>query len=76
VPFILEADGEAGGISGPAQITLHAGRVVIFTLRGTSDDTEGKRTVRLPYRVKNLWIAPDEALPVELKLDVTFGSNE
>jgi len=72
VNYELTANGKVEGISVPANITLYAGKTVIFGIRGRSKTMSGKKSIAIPYKVKNLLVAPEEGLPVELKINVTF----
>ena len=72
VSFELITAGDVQNISIPERITLYAGKTILFTVRATSDTLTGYREVTIPYTVKNLLIAPEEGLPVELKINMTF----
>jgi hypothetical protein len=73
VRFELEAAGEVEGLSVPKEASLPAGKTALFQVSGVSNDAAGSRSFSLPYRVKNLLVAPDEGLRVALGLEVTFG---
>ena len=75
VPFILERRNTLDLLDIPAQITLDQNRTVMMRIAGKSETYSGKNTISLPYTVTNLWIAPDEGLPVELNLNISFENN-
>ena len=72
ISFELAADGESEYVSAPKNITLYAGKVVLFGIRGKKENESSKKLIRLPYRVKNLLIKPDTGLQVELKMGVNL----
>lgn len=72
INYELAADGRPEDVSAPKQLTLLAGKAVLLELRGTSDTATGTRTIRLPYRVTNLLIGPEEPMLVQLELRVQF----
>jgi hypothetical protein len=69
--FELEGNGKVEGLSFTGSITLYAHKTSVVTLRSTTDSFAGDPEVRLPYRVKNLLVAPEEGAVVELSLHVT-----
>lgn len=72
ISYKLTADGESEFISAPKNITLHAGKVVLFGIKGKKENISAKKLVRLPYRIKNLLIKPETGLPVKLKIGVNL----
>lgn len=72
VPFELVSAGEVQDLSVPENITLYPDKTAIITLRAISDALTDHRRVSIPYKVENLLIAPEEGLPVNLDIDVTF----
>jgi len=70
--FELERDGEVDGLSLPGKVTLYGGKVSLLTIRGTGSDLRGQRRVELPYRVTNVYAAPNEGMLTRLPLEVTF----
>ena len=72
VSYELSADGSVPNVSLPGTVTLHAGKTVIIGIRAEAKDLTGRRRIRLPYRVKNLLVAPGQGLPVTLDLQVRF----
>jgi len=72
VSFELEANGEVEDISIPKNITLYAGKTVLLDIRGKSEKLTGRKKIHIPYKIKNLLVAPDEGLPVEFGVDATF----
>ncbi len=76
VDFELEADGEVEEVSAPANATLYGEKVNLLRIRGKKEDVSGKKEIRLPYKVKNLWVAPEEGLRAELVVRVNFVPAE
>lgn len=72
VSYELVADGTVANLSMPDQVKLYAGKTVIFGIRCTAKDQSGRQQVQLPYRVKNLWVAPKQGLPVTLDIQIRF----
>ncbi len=72
ISFELTVDGEVEDISVPENITLYADKTVLFQIRGKSGRLSGRKNIHIPYKVKNLLIAPEEGLPVELIINVDF----
>jgi hypothetical protein len=72
IPFELTADAAPEDISIPEHLTFPGGKTVLFVIRAKSDTSPGKKTLHLNYKVKNILIAPEETLPVEIKINVTF----
>jgi predicted metal-dependent phosphoesterase TrpH len=72
VDFELEAAGEVEEVSAPANATLYGEKVNLLRLRGKREDVFGKKEIRLPYKVKNLWVGPEEGLRAELVVRVNF----
>lgn len=71
IPFELVADGESA-VSYPKNVTLYPDKTVTLRVKGELAKLAGKSEVSLPYRVKNLLVAPGEGLPVKfiVKVDV------
>ena len=76
VDFELEAAGEVEEVSGPSSVTLYADKVSLLRIRGKKEELSGKKEIRLPYKVKNIWVAPEEGLRAELVIRVNFASVE
>ncbi len=72
IDFELEAEGAMDEISAPEEITLHGDGTVQFKIKGKSEELSGKKKIRLPYKVKNLLIGPEEGLRTELVIKVNF----
>ena len=72
IDFELEADGAVDGISAPGNIMLYGDKTVLFRIRGKSEKLSGRKKMRLPYKVKNLLIAPEKSLREELIINVDF----
>jgi hypothetical protein len=68
----LVANGSPKHISAPDKITLNGDKTVMLTITGKDKAFSGTGKIRIPYKVKNLVVAPDEGLPVELEINVRF----
>jgi predicted metal-dependent phosphoesterase TrpH len=66
VDFELEAVGKLEEVSAPASVTLYGEKVNLLRIRGKREDISGKKEIRLPYKAKNLWVAPEQSLRAEL----------
>jgi len=76
IDFLLSADGTVDELSFPQQITLYAGKTVLLKISGKSGSLSGEKKIRIPYRVKNLLIAPEKYLRTALVVDVNFVPTE
>jgi predicted metal-dependent phosphoesterase TrpH len=56
----------------PKTITLHADRTVEIRCSAGKAATVGTETLTLKYVVKNLYVAPEEGMPLEYKIKVNF----
>ncbi|MCJ7811709.1 Sb-PDE family phosphodiesterase [bacterium] len=74
VPFILERRDILDSIDIPDRLTLYQNRTVMMRIRGKNEELSGEKIVSLPYTVTNLWSAPDQGLPVQLNLNITFNN--
>jgi 3',5'-nucleoside bisphosphate phosphatase len=72
ITYELTSNGELPEASFPKNIKLPAGKSILFTLKGKSTELSVEKEIGIPYKVKNLLIAPNEGLPVELKVKVNF----
>ena len=45
---------------------------MLLTIGGKGKTFSGTEKIRIPYKVKNLVVAPDEGLRVELEITVRF----
>lgn len=72
VSYELVRTSEPESISVPENITLLSNKTVLLAIRGKSETLSGSEDLSLGFTVKNLWIAPEEGLHVEIKLEVTF----
>jgi 3',5'-nucleoside bisphosphate phosphatase len=70
--FELVANGSSEHITVPGNIMLNADRTVMLIISGKDKTFSGTEKIRIPYKVKNLVVAPDEGLPVELEVNVKF----
>ena len=76
VDFELVANGSPDYILTPGNITLYGDRTVLLAIEGKQKAHSGTETIRIPYRAKNLLVAPDECLRVELAITVKFVGTE
>jgi 3',5'-nucleoside bisphosphate phosphatase len=76
VSFHLQQSTKPLGISVPKRLTLAAGKTVLLEVRNGTNDFAGPTELVLPYLVTNLLTAPDNPLPVELKLTLTFEQQK
>jgi hypothetical protein len=49
---------------------------VLFRIGGKTEKLSGMKKIRLPYKVKNLLIAPEKSLREELIINVNFVPAE
>ncbi|MHC4944960.1 MAG: Sb-PDE family phosphodiesterase [Planctomycetota bacterium] len=71
IDFELELNGGAEGFSVTREIVLKAHRTAMLSIRGSEGFYSGKREVKLPYKVKNLLVSPDDGLCTEIALEIT-----
>jgi len=76
VDFELVANGSPEHIQAPGNITLYGDKTVLLAIGGKEQTFSGTEKIRIPYRVKNLMVAPDENLRVELGITVNFIAAE
>lgn len=76
ISFELKLDAKPEEIAVPEEIVLHADRTVMFRVRAKSNEISGKKKYEIPYKVKNLLVAPDEGLPVILKIKIEFEKKD
>ena len=75
VTFELKAKGGVPGVAFPGSVKLPAGETVLLRIEGRGIEESGTRNVQLPYEVENIWVAPNEFLPVTIDLTITFDSE-
>jgi 3',5'-nucleoside bisphosphate phosphatase len=68
----LVADGSPEHVTAPDRITLNADRTVMLAIGGKDKTRTGTEKIKIPYKVKNLLVGPDEGLRVELEINVKF----
>jgi hypothetical protein len=73
IPYELELAGKVEHITVPEKIVLYGNKVVIFRIRGISEEMAGTKDFSIPYVVKNLLIAPGKGLPVHIEIKVHFS---
>jgi len=68
VTYELSLAEPVSGLTATRELKLPGGKTALLELRRNEDDAyTGERDVALPYQVKNLLVAPAEALPVTLR---------
>ncbi len=72
INYDLVLDKKTSDLTSPQTITLNAQRTVILNVGAKSANIKGEKECELNYIVKNLLIAPDEGLPVTIKIKVKF----
>ena len=72
ISFELVVDGAVEDITFPGNITLYADKTILFQIRGNTGTLSGRKNIRIPYRVRNLLVEPEEGLSVELIINVDF----
>jgi hypothetical protein len=73
--FRLIRNGEAEGFSGPEEVSVPAGCTAFFNVRALRDPKPEGETVSFPYRAVNLRTAPEESLPVSIRIVVYPQKN-
>lgn len=72
VPYKLELTGKVEHIKVPEQVVLHGGKIILFSVKGISEEMSGIKNLSIPYEVKNLLISPGKGLHIEIKITVRF----
>ncbi|MFC1492749.1 Sb-PDE family phosphodiesterase [candidate division KSB1 bacterium] len=72
IKYELAANGENEYVSMPGNVVLYPGKTIMMRIRGTTEDRSGVRKINLPYIIKNLYVKPNEGMPVELSVNVRF----
>ena len=72
IPYALELVTKVDDLSVPAQITLPPMRTVLFQVATESATLSGEREPKPVYRIKNLLVAPEKGLEIELPFAVQF----
>lgn len=73
INYELRATAPVAGLTSPKQMTLFGGKTVLLEIESIEGKESGTRTVRLPFQVTNLLVAPNEGLLVEFVLRITFN---
>jgi predicted metal-dependent phosphoesterase TrpH len=69
--YVLERTEGLAELSFPKKINLPAQKTVLLAVTA-KENQEGLKKVRLPYRVTNLLVGPDQPLTATIDLDVSF----
>lgn len=72
----LVANGSPKHVVSPNKITLYKDSTVLLAIEGKDKAFSGTEKIRIPYKVKNLLVGPDNGLRVELEINVRFVSDE
>jgi hypothetical protein len=72
IDFELEAEAGSEAVSFYKNLVIYGDRTVLLRISGKSGELSGKKKIVLPYRVKNLLIAPGKGLLVELEVHIHF----
>jgi len=72
IDFELIADGKSDEISFPSKITLYTDKTVLLKISAKSETLTGTKKIRLPYKVENLLVAPQQGLNIELPININF----
>lgn len=76
IPLELSANGELPEISFPNDIKISAGKSVLIRVKSKSKELSGKKEIYIPYKVKNMLVAPDEGLQAGIKVKINFIAQE
>jgi len=68
--LFLSLAGREEGFFLPGFIKVPAGRTVLFEIKRTSGEETGIRKIRIPYKVANYWIAPEDGMPVTFEFEI------
>jgi hypothetical protein len=68
----LVANGSPEHVVASNWIILYRDSSVLLTIEGKDKAFSGTEKIRIPYKVKNLLVAPEEGLRVELEINVRF----
>lgn len=70
--FQIAMDKNFHGLNLPEEGTLLAGKIVAFDVKVSTAPGQGTKTFEIPFRVKNLLVAPDKGLQTHFTLQVEF----
>jgi hypothetical protein len=72
VAFEIETTGATEPVSLPKAFLLPAGKTVIVPIRKTAKEVFGRKSVRIPVAVKNLFTEPEKGMAEEIGFMVDF----
>lgn len=72
VTYELQLRQQPKEITLPKKVILVAGKTMLLEIRNGTNSYSGAVELSLPYKAMNLFTAPEQVLPVDLKLTVTF----
>lgn len=70
IDFDLVRADTVAELTSPEKITLYGGKTVLFGINKTKELLEGKRSIRLSYKVQNLLVGPEKPLEIALALEI------
>jgi hypothetical protein len=76
IPLDLVANGELPEISFPNDIKISAGKSILINVKSKSKELSGEKEINIPYKVKNMLVAPNEGLSAEIKVKIKFIQKE
>jgi hypothetical protein len=74
--YELERAAALAYVTIPKKLVLPARKTVILALEGKSATTDGVKEIELPFKVRNLWIGPEQPLAITLPLSVRFSPSK
>jgi len=72
IPIELVTQASPKEITIPTKVTLYPEKTVLLELRAKTNNLSGTKELVLRFRANNFKLTPKKALPVELKVRVTF----
>jgi hypothetical protein len=76
LPFELEPAGKGAGLLNYSGLDLPPRKIGFMRVSAKAGVGPGVKSVALPFKVKNLLVAPNQGLPVELNLKVNVVSQK
>jgi len=76
IPLDLVANGELPEISFPNDIKISAGKSILISVKSKSKELSGEKEINIPYKVKNMLVAPNEGLSATIKVKIKFIPKE
>jgi predicted metal-dependent phosphoesterase TrpH len=76
ISYRLVQGNTVGGVSVPPSLELAAGKTVLVNIRSLSKNRSDTQKIKINYVVENLKITPDQGMPVDFEVEVTFLPEE